>query len=641
MRVLRKRVESDSSSHSATSDSDDEVDGRQEQNEAKQRMGNTSIASSSSASVSHDSSATTVVPDVVPGAGAGVVNTTRHHPNTALNNNGNGNGNSTSGLGGRSFARVGAAKRTPPSPSPSSSSSFPFVGLALGRPEPIKTNLRSMLVAASSSSSDCGSEVMMDCETEPESEPTNDRAPAAALSSPMIVATPLQLPTAKRSISRVATLIKREARPFDEELAHENATMSFLNRIHPLFLDANSAAAAASSATSASPMVSASSSNSSAHIGLALAQLDEVLIMDEIPSLPRTIPIPNRDVRDPASYASHTSKLNPENLMYRTNYETASPILSPSHMQITTGLFPTHISPILTQKTKRKMSGGSESDRYEPYKRRNTTSVSVTPRTYSATMTNAPSSINAQPSSSSSQPHQQQQQQQQSLLSSLPSNISDTTVNVLGASSASAPLPASPSASSASMFMSPRGIPMSMPSSPNVNWNVGLPASNARVRAAIATGNNGCGGSAENPFLSGNSNGSGSGGSAMQGFMLQQPLLPGPLMGLMMSGHMGSPYMRRSTSASSAGSNYERGGNSMFGTSGANGFIGNANIVPGSPRVGVVFGGGANLVVASPRAAKEAGGSSSPAIASAPGTAYGQLLNLGGFVSDMNQLKFS
>ncbi|KAJ3006207.1 UNVERIFIED_CONTAM: hypothetical protein HDU68_004212, partial [Siphonaria sp. JEL0065] len=198
------------------------------------------------------------------------------------------------------------------------------------------------------------------------------------------------------------------------------------------------------------------------------------------------------------------------------------------------------------------------------------------------------------------------------------------------------------STSPSAMFMSPTTQPMSIPNSPSVSWIQPPPAPNtsstptdknpATAKHSTATTTSNSGGSTpmtistpihlnppiyppdhhhhplphhrhhathrdhQNSFSSTMSSSS----QAMTG--IQQPLLPGPVMGLMLSGYMGSPMMRRSTSASSAGSmadRSERGGISIFGTGGSNGGPGNT---PGSPRIGVVFGGGANVVVgASPR----------------------------------------
>lgn len=67
--------------------------------------------------------------------------------------------------------------------------------------------------------------------------------------------------------------------------------MNFLSRINPAIVDSS----AMQSPTEAT------------NLGL-----DEVLLETTVP-LPRTIPIPNAHAKDPASYASHTSKLNPEN----------------------------------------------------------------------------------------------------------------------------------------------------------------------------------------------------------------------------------------------------------------------------------------------------------------------------------------
>ncbi|KAJ3080107.1 hypothetical protein HDU99_009266 [Rhizoclosmatium hyalinum] len=128
----------------------------------------------------------------------------------------------------------------------------------------------------------------------------------------------------------------------------------------------------------------------------------------------------------------------------------------------------------------------------------------------------------------------------------------------------------------------------------------------------------------------------------MQG--IQQPLLPGPVMGLMLSGHMGSPMMRRSTSASSAGSMAGDRNISTPSASGVSIFGSNATVPPGSPRVGVVFGGGANVVVASPRGSMHVasgGGAVTPNANTSGGSQFGQLLNMGGAQDHLSKMSLS
>ncbi|KAJ3016833.1 UNVERIFIED_CONTAM: hypothetical protein HDU68_012008 [Siphonaria sp. JEL0065] len=140
-------------------------------------------------------------------------------------------------------------------------------------------------------------------------------------------------------------------------------------------------------------------------------------------------------------------------------------------------------------------------------------------------------------------------------------------------------------------------------------------------------------------------------------------------MGLMLSGYMGSPMMRRSTSASSAGSMADRSerGGGVPGTGSSSGCAGNT---PGSPRIGIVFGGGANVVVgASPRGSNgfvvagflgsnnggDGGGSSGgtglgvngggfqgrQGGGTAPVTQFGQLLNMGGAQDHLPKMSLS
>ncbi|KAI9339986.1 hypothetical protein BDR26DRAFT_372729 [Obelidium mucronatum] len=197
------------------------------------------------------------------------------------------------------------------------------------------------------------------------------------------------------SMSRVATLMRRESRPFDDELAHESATMAFLNRITPVLLDnpaqdsppaAPPVAVAEPDLAPPPPTLALAAPVDPASLGLSAEEIEA------IPQLPRTIPIPISHLKDPASYASHTSKLNPENNLsiYRPQYDTASPIMSPN----------THTSMILSPivgKNKRKLSIGSE-DRYEPYKRRANSGMPPSPSAMFMSPTTQPMSLPSSPS---------------------------------------------------------------------------------------------------------------------------------------------------------------------------------------------------------------------------------------------------
>ncbi|KAJ3236361.1 hypothetical protein HDU81_010852 [Chytriomyces hyalinus] len=416
----------------------------------------------------------------------------------------------------RSFSRIS----TPHSHSHSFNS-------AMKRPSPIRTTMSSAYSAVSSPSSahmNGGRRMSIIKDTPATPMPVNHP------SSPMDVVSLKKHPS---SFSRVATLIKREARPFDEELAHESATMAFLNRINPtLELAAELNSGIATDSTNISPSDS-----------VCLGRLDEVILETTVP-LPRTIPIPIAHLRDPASYASHTSKLNPENnsLMYRQPYETASPILSPN----------THsammLSPVVGRSAKRKMSIGSE-DRYEPYKRR----IPASPST-SNTMFMSPTT---QPMS----------------LPNSPSTMSWSHGGIVNSTSAlGRDLFAHPAASS---------------------------SSNTATNSSVAGGSGSVHSSNSGPATPMN--------VTQQQPLLPAPVLglkQTHHSGMMM---LSSPMMRRSTSASSAGSNGhsmfmngDRSGGANFGGGSSAGGSALAH-PPGSPRVGVVFGGGANVVVASPR----------------------------------------
>ncbi|KAJ3071057.1 hypothetical protein HDU98_005879 [Podochytrium sp. JEL0797] len=348
-------------------------------------------------------------------------------------------------------------------------------------------------------------------------------------------------------MSRIATLLRKETTHVDEELAHEHATMNFLSRIHPSLLDLKEP-------------VSPTAQPKTPHLALTV---DEALLdPDSVPALPRTLPIPISHVKDPASYASHTSKLNPENnyLMYRQPYENASPIMSPSTQ---TAML---LSPGVGNKNKRKLSIDSEGGRYDlsfyhnPTSKRRTNSTSIS----TAIATSSPNT---------------------------------------------------------SMYLSPQTQPMSLPTSPS--WRT--------------TPHQQPFGSANNPHPAATTPTQGMTGVVS---VAGQPLLPGPVMGLM-NVYMGSPMMRRSTSASSTGSQMAGvvsggGGVSIFG--GASGGATQA-MPPGSPRVGVVFGGGANVVVASPRGGGGGGVVGTPT--SLVANQFGQLLNMGGAQDHLSKMSLS
>ncbi|KAI8611253.1 hypothetical protein BC830DRAFT_1172045 [Chytriomyces sp. MP71] len=463
------------------------------------------------------------------------------------------------------------------------------------------------------------------------------RSKTAAPVSPITLASAAQKKH-QNHVSRVATIMKRESRPFDDELAHESATMAFLNRINPsleisIAARGSVSSSSPSSATRRNSMdtafeatsfshnhphasndINESPTNSSAVSPLpqhihhhplhatttisptdtnTLSLIDEALLETTVP-LPRTIPIPNAHLKDPASYASHTSKLNPENsqIVYRQSYETASPILSPSANNAMM------LSPVVRSSNKRKLSIGSE-DRYEPYKRRAGSGIPHSPSANSIYMspTAQPMSLPNSPSTHSWHHHH---------------HLHSTHITVGG-----------------------NGAGTSHYSSSNNGGVFAHPSQGASALAAAAA--------AAVASTSGGTQGSSSGTSTpMSG--IQQPLLPGPVMGLMLSHHPytilgGSPMMRRSTSASSVGSNghsifggesSRTGGGGGGGGGGGAGGSGGTLQPPGSPRVGVVFGGGANVVVASPRAAAGAGG-----------VPFGQLLNMGGAQDHLSKMSLS
>ncbi|KAJ3311662.1 hypothetical protein HDU76_003068, partial [Blyttiomyces sp. JEL0837] len=138
-----------------------------------------------------------------------------------------------------------------------------------------------------------------------------------------------------------------EVAPFESEVAHENVTTSFLKRIIP-----------PSTKRDESPLdyFSLRSADTERSDPDPLA---DALRDDESVPFPRSIPIPNNQIKDPATYHSNTSKLNPENGFI------ASVMSSPS---ISPVIHPMVMSPILSErKGKRKMSFD---ERFEPYKRR-------------------------------------------------------------------------------------------------------------------------------------------------------------------------------------------------------------------------------------------------------------------------------
>ncbi|KAI9007213.1 hypothetical protein BC832DRAFT_435402 [Gaertneriomyces semiglobifer] len=161
----------------------------------------------------------------------------------------------------------------------------------------------------------------------------------------------LSVSNSGKGMSRIQALLKEETQHIAKEIAHERAlnlasasyTLDVMDEEIPSDLLANS-----SFTTQRSKIE------------------EEVSAIVPVPV--RTVAIPNSALKDPATYISHSSKLNPENSFLSRQQEviSCSPSLSPVHTTFAAAI---SMSPgNAERKGKRKHSGDSE--RYEPYSKR-------------------------------------------------------------------------------------------------------------------------------------------------------------------------------------------------------------------------------------------------------------------------------
>ncbi|KAI8998153.1 hypothetical protein BC832DRAFT_245248 [Gaertneriomyces semiglobifer] len=153
-----------------------------------------------------------------------------------------------------------------------------------------------------------------------------------------------------KPLSRIQTLLKEETQPFAKEIAHERALNLAASQVLG-DMDENT------------PPVSPMNTSTAIH---SCEMEDEALTPLPVPV--RTVAIPNSALKDPATYVSHSSKLNPENSFLSRQQEmmSCSPLLSPVHTSFTMSM---SMSPCNAErKGKRKQSGDAE--RFEPYSKR-------------------------------------------------------------------------------------------------------------------------------------------------------------------------------------------------------------------------------------------------------------------------------
>ncbi|KAJ3293902.1 hypothetical protein HK104_004131 [Borealophlyctis nickersoniae] len=104
------------------------------------------------------------------------------------------------------------------------------------------------------------------------------------------------------ALGRIATLLSEEIRPFEKEIAHERSLNSGI-----LTVSNEDLAAAASG----SPLVP--DSPQSVHSNASFLMDDGSSEYIAVPVPVRAVAIPKTQIKDPAVYVSHSSKLNPEN----------------------------------------------------------------------------------------------------------------------------------------------------------------------------------------------------------------------------------------------------------------------------------------------------------------------------------------
>ncbi|KAI8821816.1 uncharacterized protein EV422DRAFT_433610 [Fimicolochytrium jonesii] len=172
-----------------------------------------------------------------------------------------------------------------------------------------------------------------------------------------------------RSLSRIAALLKDEADPLDKEIAHERAINTSSLSLPPVssedtddMIDDISPDLPGGTFEPATPRHTRPLSINTSDFSRQPSTPEDVH-----PVTVRTVAIPNSALKDPATYVSHSSKLNPENNFASKHHDimVASPCLSPIHPSMIS------MSPsAVDRKGKRKLSTVStDSDRFEPYKR--------------------------------------------------------------------------------------------------------------------------------------------------------------------------------------------------------------------------------------------------------------------------------
>ncbi|TPX66350.1 hypothetical protein SpCBS45565_g04521 [Spizellomyces sp. 'palustris'] len=185
-----------------------------------------------------------------------------------------------------------------------------------------------------------------------------------------------------KPLNRIANLLKDEAKPFDKEIAHEKAVNQSFPTLHSPFNLESLELMLEESPPDSPSMMDPSTPRSDRAMSVSLTTDSRETTPENlgVPVPVRAVAIPNSALKDPATYVSHSSKLNPENSFISKQQEAimSSPSLSPVHMMLGGS------SPSASErKGKRKLSG--DTDRFEPYKRiRMPSSPTVHSPTYAA-----------------------------------------------------------------------------------------------------------------------------------------------------------------------------------------------------------------------------------------------------------------
>ncbi|KAJ3147534.1 hypothetical protein HDU89_005357 [Geranomyces variabilis] len=173
-----------------------------------------------------------------------------------------------------------------------------------------------------------------------------------------------RLSLAPKSVLRTCAALQDETNPLEREISHERVLNLNSNALSLFQIDDQ----IATSPADGTPPPSFGSRQRTMSVSMPEEPGSRPgTPEDTATAIPvRAVAIPNSALKDPATYVSHTSKLNPENSNVFKNHQqqdsmiVSSPMLSPIHPSLM-------MSPVLDRKNKRKLSG--DTDRFDPYKR--------------------------------------------------------------------------------------------------------------------------------------------------------------------------------------------------------------------------------------------------------------------------------